>query len=83
MLKRAKCCLIHVARGVYKERKEETITNDRYPDAKSKTWKKEPVTVKKGASIGAGSILIAGVTVGENAIVGAGSIVSRDVPAAT
>jgi bifunctional N-acetylglucosamine-1-phosphate-uridyltransferase/glucosamine-1-phosphate-acetyltransferase GlmU-like protein len=57
------------------------ITNDRYPDAKSKTWKKEPVTVKKGASIGAGSILIAGVTVGENAIVGAGSIVSRDVPA--
>ncbi len=63
------------------------ITNDRYPDAKSKTWKKEPVTVKKGASIGAGSILIAGVTVGvtvgENAIVGAGSIVPRDVPDAT
>ena len=57
------------------------ITNDRYPDAKSKTWKKEPVTVKKGASIGAGSILIAGVTVGENATVDPGSIISHDVPA--
>lgn len=58
-----------------------TITNDRYPDAKNKTEKKEAVTVKKGASIGAGSILIAGVTIGENAIIDPGSIISHDVPA--
>jgi len=58
-----------------------TIMNDRHPDAKSKTWKKEPVTIKNGASIGAGSIIFGGVTVGENAIVDAGSVVSHNVPA--
>lgn len=58
-----------------------TITNERNPDAKNKTDKKQSVAIKKGASIGAGSILIAGVTVGENAKVEAGSIVSHDVPA--
>ena len=58
-----------------------TITNDRYPDAKNKTEKEEAVTVKEGASIGAGSILIAGVTIGENATVDQGSIISHDVPA--
>ncbi len=60
-----------------------TITNDRYPDVKRNDWKLEPVTVKKGASIGAGSVLVAGVTVGENALVGAGSVVSRDVTKGT
>jgi UDP-2-acetamido-3-amino-2,3-dideoxy-glucuronate N-acetyltransferase len=57
------------------------VTNDRYPDAKVETWKSEPVTVKKGASIGAGSVLVSGVIIGENALIGAGSVVSRDVPA--
>jgi acetyltransferase-like isoleucine patch superfamily enzyme len=55
------------------------VTNDRYPDVKQTDWKSEPVHVKKGASIGAGSVLIAGVTVEENALIGAGSIVTRDV----
>jgi UDP-2-acetamido-3-amino-2,3-dideoxy-glucuronate N-acetyltransferase len=59
------------------------VTNDRYPDVKRETWKLEPVTIKRGASIGAGSVLVAGVTVGENALVGAGSVVSRDVPGGT
>ncbi len=54
-------------------------TNDRYPDVKRRDWKNEPVRVKKGASIGAGSVLIAGVTIEENALIGAGSIVTRDV----
>jgi UDP-2-acetamido-3-amino-2,3-dideoxy-glucuronate N-acetyltransferase len=58
-------------------------TNDRYPDVKKSDWKHEPVTVKRGASIGAGSVLISGVTVGENALIGAGSIVARDVPKGT
>ena len=60
-----------------------TVTSDRNPNAQSKNLKKEPVTIKKGASIGAGSIILAGVTIGENAIVGAGSIILRDVPAGT
>jgi acetyltransferase-like isoleucine patch superfamily enzyme len=36
--------------------------------------------VKKGASIGSGSTILANITVGENAIVGAGSVVTKDVP---
>lgn len=40
----------------------------------------KPVTVKKGAVISVGCIIIAGVTIGENSIVGAGSVVTQDVP---
>ncbi len=53
------------------------LTNDKYPP-QPKLW---GVTVKKGASIGAGAILLPGVTIGEGAMVGAGSVVTRDVPA--
>jgi len=40
----------------------------------------KPVTIKDGAHIGMGSIILPGVTIGEGAIIGAGSVVSRDVP---
>ena len=40
----------------------------------------KPVTIKNGAVISVGCIIIAGVTVGKNSIVGAGSVVSQDVP---
>jgi acetyltransferase-like isoleucine patch superfamily enzyme len=36
--------------------------------------------IKKGASIGSGSTILANLTVGEGAIVGAGSVVTKDVP---
>jgi acetyltransferase-like isoleucine patch superfamily enzyme len=36
--------------------------------------------VKKGASIGSGSTILANVTIGEKAIVGAGSVVTKDAP---
>jgi len=36
--------------------------------------------VKKGATIGAGSVIMAGVTIGQYAFVGAGSVVTKDVP---
>ncbi len=36
-------------------------------------------TVKRGAWIAPGAIILAGVTIGENSVVGAGSVVSRDV----
>ncbi len=39
-----------------------------------------PITIKKGAWIGAGAIILKGVTVGEGAVIGAGSVVSKDVP---
>ena len=39
------------------------------------------ITVKKGARIGAGSVILPGKTIGEDALVGAGSLVTGDVPA--
>jgi len=64
-----------------------TFINDCYPRATTgagelqteKDWKVERTLVKKGASIGSGSTILANVTVGENAIVGAGSMVTHDV----
>ncbi|HWZ81737.1 MAG TPA: acyltransferase [Terriglobales bacterium] len=43
-------------------------------------WKLEKTLVKKGASIGSGSTILANITIGENALVGAGSVVTKDVP---
>jgi acetyltransferase-like isoleucine patch superfamily enzyme len=66
-----------------------TFINDIYPQATSASgllqteadWKVEKTLVKKGASIGSGSTILARVTIGEGAIIGAGSVVTRDVPA--
>lgn len=56
-----------------------TFTNDRNLKVKGKEfWSK--VLVKKGAKIGAGSCILAGVIIGENAIIGMGSVVLRDIP---
>lgn len=57
-----------------------TFTNDKYPRSK-KAFELLPITIKKGASIGAGSVVQGGVTIGENAMIGTGSIVTHDVPA--
>ncbi len=35
---------------------------------------------ERGAKVGTGSVILAGVTIGEDALVGAGSVVTRDVP---
>jgi acetyltransferase-like isoleucine patch superfamily enzyme len=40
-----------------------------------------PPRFERGARVGSGSVVLAGVTVGEQALVGAGSVVTRDVPA--
>ena len=61
--------------------------NDTYPRATAggrlqteADWKVEKTLVRKGASIGSGSTILANVTIGENAMVGAGAVVTRDVP---
>lgn len=41
------------------------------------------VILKKGCTIGMGSIIMPGVTIGEGAMIGAGSVVTRDIPAWT
>jgi acetyltransferase-like isoleucine patch superfamily enzyme len=65
-----------------------TFINDLYPRATNpdgglqteQDWKVVPTSVRRRASIGSGSTILAGVTIGEGAIVGAGAVVTRDVP---
>jgi len=64
------------------------LTNDQFPravnpDGSQKTpsdWDLVGVTVREGASIGAGSVCIAPVEIGAWALVAAGSIVTKSVP---
>ncbi len=62
--------------------------NDKYPRSAvegrlqtEEDWAVVPTLVKRGSSIGTGSVIMCGITVGENAVIGAGSVVTRDVPA--
>lgn len=64
------------------------FTNDVYPSAVNRDgtlqteadWKVIKTTVKRRASIGSNTTIIAGVTIGEGALVGAGAVVTKDVP---
>jgi len=64
------------------------LTNDVYPRAidpsgelkDTSGWESQGVDVKKGASIGARAVVLAGVTIGHWALVAAGATVIRDVP---
>jgi UDP-2-acetamido-3-amino-2,3-dideoxy-glucuronate N-acetyltransferase len=56
-----------------------SFANDSYPRSKQ-PFQYEEIVLKRGATIGAGAILIPGVTVGEWAMVGAGAVVTKDVP---
>jgi UDP-2-acetamido-3-amino-2,3-dideoxy-glucuronate N-acetyltransferase len=65
--------------------------NDRYPRATAPDghlqteadWYVVPTSVKRGASIGSGAVILCGVTIGEGATVGAGSVVTHDVAPGT
>ena len=46
-------------------------------------WEVIPTRVCRGASIGSGAVILAGITIGEGALVGAGAVVTRDVPPRT
>jgi UDP-2-acetamido-3-amino-2,3-dideoxy-glucuronate N-acetyltransferase len=56
-----------------------TFTNDLYPRSKH-NFELARTTVKRGASVGANSTIIAGVTIGEFALIGAGSVVTKNIP---
>jgi UDP-2-acetamido-3-amino-2,3-dideoxy-glucuronate N-acetyltransferase len=65
------------------------LTNDRNPrsitpDGRLKgpdDWELGTIVVRRGASLGAGAIVVTGVVIGEFALVAAGAVVTRDVPA--
>lgn len=65
------------------------FTNDTFPRAINRDgtikhasdWHAEGVTVRRGASIGAGAVVLGGVEVGEWALVAAGAVVTKHVPA--
>ena len=64
------------------------LTNDKTPRAinengtlkNNSDWEAGKILIKKGASIGAGSVILPNVTIGQFAMVGAGSTVTKDVP---
>jgi acetyltransferase-like isoleucine patch superfamily enzyme len=65
------------------------LVNDKVPRAitaggtlkSAADWQVGHITVRYGASVGAGAIVLPGVTVGRFAMIGAGAVVTKDVPA--
>ncbi len=63
------------------------FTNDKRPRSinadgtlkKNDDWEVGEISVKDGASIGAGAVILTGVTIGKFALIGAGAVVTRDV----
>ena len=57
-----------------------TFTNDKKPRSKVYPEQFLSTTIKAGASIGAGAVILPGLTIGRRAMIGAGAVVTRDVP---
>jgi len=58
-----------------------TFTNDHFPRSRQYPERFAITTVKNGASIGGGAVILPGITIGERAMVGAGAVVTKSVPA--
>jgi len=64
------------------------LTNDKYPRAITplgelkgdEDWEVQATAVRRGASVGAGAIVLPGVVLGRFSMVGAGAVVTGDVP---
>jgi acetyltransferase-like isoleucine patch superfamily enzyme len=79
---------VHLEDGVFVG-PQVVFTNDLYPRSPrlpqvkrryaDRAWLK-PTIIKRGASVGAGTVILAGVTIGEFCLVGAGSIVTKNLP---
>jgi UDP-2-acetamido-3-amino-2,3-dideoxy-glucuronate N-acetyltransferase len=57
-----------------------TFVNDPFPRSKQYPAAFTPTLLRRGCSIGAGAVVLAGVTVGPYAMVGAGAVVTSSVP---
>lgn len=58
-----------------------TFTNDKHPRSKVRPAAFAITRVGKGASIGAGAVILPGITIGDRAMIGAGAVVTKDVAA--
>lgn len=56
-----------------------TFSNDKTPRSKVYPDMFLETIIQKGASIGAGAVILPGITIGQGAMVGAGSVVTKDV----
>lgn len=56
------------------------FTNDIYPRSKVYHDEVDKTLIKKGATIGANAVIVAGTTIGEFAFIGAGAVVTKDIP---
>jgi acetyltransferase-like isoleucine patch superfamily enzyme len=56
-----------------------TFTNDKYPRSKAEFNRSLQIVVKRGATIGAGAVILPGVIIGEDSFIGAGAIVTKNV----
>jgi len=54
--------------------------NDKYPRSKAHDKKHIDTYIEKGVSLGAASIIMAGIRIGKYAMIGAGGVVTKDVP---
>jgi len=76
---------VNVYKGVTLEDKvflgpNSTTTNDLHPRAGRRGgFKVTETLIRKGASVGAGAVIVCGVTLGEYCVVGAGAVVTKDV----
>ena len=57
------------------------FTNDKLPRSRQRPDDWLRTVIRKGASIGAGAVILPGLEIGERAMIGAGAVVTRDVPA--
>ncbi len=57
-----------------------TFCNDPFPRSRQIPETYARTTLRRGASIGAGAVILPGLEIGAGAMVGAGAVVTRDVP---
>ncbi len=57
-----------------------TFCNDKHPRSKQYPKSFLQTVIRKGASIGAGAVILPGITIGMDAMIGAGAVITRDVP---
>lgn len=55
------------------------LTNDKYPIREKR--KLVGPRIRRGASIGAGAVILPGIEIGEGALIGGGSVVTENIPA--